>query len=160
MMSAAREGGASAQYLIGTFYETGTNLPANDQRAAVWFKRGAQNDFPHAKYELARLYMGGRGVPKDLVEANRLMDEAAQQGFQLAQRDYVLFLFKDAPAKLRDPIRAYGWLAVVQRYNPRQYRELAYIEETLTRSLSSSDLETAKQLQSTYPALYRPWNQR
>ena len=159
-LSAARQGGASAQYLVGKYYETGQNLPANDQRAADWLKRGAESGFPHAKYELALLYIDGRGVPKDLVEANRLMESAAQQGYLLAQQDYAMFLYENAPFELRDPIRAYGWLGVVQRNNPAQYQRLAGINNQLAAELSSSDLEQAQQLRAVYPGLFPPWNRR
>jgi len=159
-LGAAREGGGSAQYLIGTFYEQGSVLPANADRAAAWFQRGADGGFPHAKWGLAKLYIDGRGVQKDLVKANQLLDEAAQQGFLVAQRDYVLFLYRGAPIELRDPIRAYGWLAVVKRYYPQAYSDLAFIEEAIKGSLNASQLEEAELLRSSYPPLYPPWNQR
>ena len=159
-LSAARQGGASAQYLVGKFYESGQNLPANDQRAADWLKRGAESGFPHAKYELALLHMDGRGVPRDYGEANKLMESAAQQGYLLAQRDYVMFLYQDAPFELRDPVRAYAWLAVVQRNNPVQYQRFAAINDQLAGELSESDLAEAETLRAVYPDLYRPWNRR
>lgn len=158
--SAARQGGASAQYLIGKYYENGQFLPVDDDRAADWLARGAEQGFPHAEYELALLHIEGRGVPKDLEEANRLMESAAQQGYLLAQRDYVMFLYENAPFALRDPIRAYAWLGVVQNNNPAQYQNFLAINNQLAGELSPSDLEQAETLRSVYPGLYRPWNRR
>jgi len=161
VMSAARQGGASAQFVIGTYYNTGTNLlPANADRAAAWFKRGADTDFPHAKYGLARLYVEGRGVPQDPVEVNRLLEEAAKQGYLPAQRDYAKFLYDEAPPEIRDPIRAYGWLAAVRAYNIREYQELAPIRAILRRGLTGTEFAEAEALEAAYPGLYPPWNRR
>jgi len=161
VLSAARQGGASAQWLIGTYYESGTNsLPDNLNRAAEWYRRGAETNFPHAKHGLALLYVDGRGVPKDLEEANRLLQESAEQGFLTAQRDYALFLYRDFPEEYRDPIRAYAWLGVVKSYDTDLYSDISYITNELRRDLSASDLEEAEKLRAVYPGLYPPWNRR
>ena len=160
LMSAARQGGASSQYLIGKYYVNGTNLPLDADRGAQWLKRGAKTNFPHAKYELALLHIEGRGVPKDPVEANRLLASASQQGYIPAQRFYSLFLYRAGPEELRDPVRAYGWLSALRKNSAEEYQGVAFLTRQIEGELSESDLEQARVLSATYPGLYPPWNQR
>lgn len=160
MLGAARQGGASAQYLVGVYYETGRNLPVDLQRAAYWYRRGADGDFPHAKYRLAILHTSGRGATLDILEVDKLLDDAARQGHQPAQRDYALFLYRDAPAELRDPVRAYAWLAVVGTYDKDRYRPLAGLRTQIARSMNTLQFDEAERLSGEYVALYPPWNER
>ena len=50
-----------------------------------WLRLRAAEGSARAQYELAVRYRDGIGVPKDLMEAKRLLEQSAQQGFEKAQ---------------------------------------------------------------------------
>jgi len=49
-----------------------------------WLRLRAAEGSARAQYELAVRYRDGNGVPKDLVEAKRLLEQSAQQGLEKA----------------------------------------------------------------------------
>lgn len=79
---------ATAQYWIGKLYLTGGGgLEQNAVEAALWFEDAASSGLDEAQYELGRLYVQGRGVPRDLSRALVWLEEAAAQGMRSAERD-------------------------------------------------------------------------
>jgi uncharacterized protein len=82
----SEQGDAEAQYLLGSFYLVGTNVPRDYQEAYNWLHRAADQGQPMAQFLLASMYASGRGVPRDLVHAHMWLNLAAAQGLELAQK--------------------------------------------------------------------------
>lgn len=74
---AAAEGQVGAQFLLGNRYELGHGVEQNYAAAAEWYRRAAEHVLPvttgtgvnEARYHLALLYLEGRGVPQDYIQA-------------------------------------------------------------------------------------------
>ncbi len=78
----ARKGYAAAQWSLGVMnYRFGT--PSQEGRknaveALVWYRRAAEQGHPDSQASLAMAYADGIGVPRDLVEAYKWLDLAAE----------------------------------------------------------------------------------
>jgi Caspase domain/Sel1 repeat len=87
----AADGDKQAQTYVGQIYEKGLGRPADFVKAAEWYKKAADQDFPPAQTALAMLYERGivNGKAEPLV-ALALYRKAAQLNEALAfQRDVV-----------------------------------------------------------------------
>ena len=83
---AARQGHASAQYVLASLYQHGEGVEANEAEAAKWFKAAAAQGVAAAQLLLADCYLRGRGVPEDYVLAYVWFNHAAAQGLDLASK--------------------------------------------------------------------------
>jgi tRNA A-37 threonylcarbamoyl transferase component Bud32 len=66
--------------LAGIYEAGGSGVPPNYELAAQWFRKAAAHNSSSATYSLAQMYEQGRGVPRDLKEARRLYQRAADMG--------------------------------------------------------------------------------
>ncbi|HTV79563.1 MAG TPA: tetratricopeptide repeat protein [Steroidobacteraceae bacterium] len=109
LRSQAEHGNPQAQNDLAGLYSHGTGgvLPDAAQ-AASWYRKAADQQFGLASYNLAILYLQGRGVPKDEQQFFGWLQKSAQQGFALAQlalaREYLSG--RHAP---KDPEQALVW---------------------------------------------------
>ena len=73
--------------------------------ASDWYRKAADQGNPDAQTNLARLYLRGRGVFKDVAKAAELAQKAADQGDPNA---YVVLagMYQSGEGKPRDPARA------------------------------------------------------
>jgi TPR repeat protein len=86
---AAEDGQAGAQFLLGNRYEKGHGVEQNYATAAEWFRKAAQHTLPiqtgtgvnEGRYHLALLYIEGRGVPQDYVQAYFLLRLIGQEEY-------------------------------------------------------------------------------
>ena len=84
-------GFARAQYYLASAYKNGTGVKANDQKAAIWFRKAAEQGDPDARYELGLCYYRGFGVRKDMVLAYAWFNLAVAKGHKeaLEMRDKI-----------------------------------------------------------------------
>ena len=75
---AAKLGLAMAQYNMGV-------TTTNPRQSIAWYLAAAKQGYGHASSNLGDLYARGRGVRKDLDEAERWYETAIQQGWTAAQ---------------------------------------------------------------------------
>ena len=66
-------------------YYKGYGVAKNEQEAAVWYRRVADQGHAKAQFNLGRMYYLGEGVAKDRQEAVVWFRRAADQGFALAK---------------------------------------------------------------------------
>jgi TPR repeat protein len=85
-------GFAPAQVMMGYFYETGSQVPADPSAAADWYKKAAKQDDRLGAWLLGRMYYTGNGVPRDLDAAETWLKRAANQGDPYGE--YLLGLVK------------------------------------------------------------------
>lgn len=107
----SRAGSAAAQYKLGYLFEYGKGVEANDEMAAYWYSKSAEQNYVDAAYRLAVLYDNGWGVPLDDKKAFELFTTAAKTGHELSQHDLAFMYFEGAGTQ-RDLISAYKWLKV------------------------------------------------
>lgn len=73
-LRAAEGGSMSAQFQVGSFYESGLlGAPRNQFEAAKWYGKAAEQGHSASAYRLGEMYFDGRGVPKDEAKAIKLM---------------------------------------------------------------------------------------
>lgn len=66
---AAESGYAQAQFELGTDYEGGQGVPADNAQAVVWLTKAADQGFGIAQDFLGEMYHDGKGVAKDDITA-------------------------------------------------------------------------------------------
>jgi hypothetical protein len=81
---AAEGGDPEAQNEIGFFYQTGTGVQVDLNRAFHWYQLSAASGFVLAKVNLGVMYAWGTGVAKDELLGAQLFREAAAKGCGVA----------------------------------------------------------------------------
>jgi len=87
----AEQGGAEAQYTVGTMYATGKGTQLDYIEAQKWFRLAAAQDHPRALWSMGLLYDNGWGVERNRVEAFRWYRLAAEKGEPQAQTNVGAF---------------------------------------------------------------------
>ena len=73
------------QLKLGAMYATGNGVPQDDQEAAKWYRKAAEQGHAGAQFLLGTMYVTGKGVPQDDREAAKWYGNAAEQGLAEAQ---------------------------------------------------------------------------
>jgi len=104
--SAAQQGNARAQTIVGMMYNEGQGIAQDYTEAVGWYRLAAHQGQPDAQYNLALKYDKGEGVAQDYQEAVRWYRLAAKQG--LAQAQYNLGVsYAKGQGVLQDHTRAH-----------------------------------------------------
>jgi hypothetical protein len=101
LTSVAQRGSAEAMFYLGNvnrqgrtvFQRPALSLPVSEPEALIWYARAAELGHRAAQEQLARMLMGGQGVPAAQREASgRYWRLAAQNGSERAQRQLASLL--------------------------------------------------------------------
>lgn len=77
----AESGDVRAQKYLMNLYQCGDGpIEANDEQAAYWTQKAAENGDAEAIAQLGRMYYYGQGVERNLRKGLDLMEEAAEKG--------------------------------------------------------------------------------
>jgi len=77
----AEQGDAKAQAQLASMYLLGRNgIEKDEQQAATWFTKSAEQNFVEAEVILATLYDRGMGVAQNVETATQWYEKAAKQG--------------------------------------------------------------------------------
>lgn len=77
---------ASAQYLVGKRYLSGTTTDKNVQMAVKWFKLAAKQNHKKAQYQLGKMYLyGEKEVSPNFLYAFKYLSKAAENNYLEAQ---------------------------------------------------------------------------
>ena len=82
-----KQADTAAQYHFGLDYEVGRCVPQDYVKAAYWYRKAAENNYPEAQNSLATLYESGLGVPQDFAQAVNLDHKVAESGMYAAFLD-------------------------------------------------------------------------
>jgi TPR repeat protein len=119
----AERGDKRAQTILGFVYLYGRGTPRDINRAASWFAKAAEQNYPPAQHALARLYLGATDAgKKERAEGVRLMRAAAEAKHPLAQVELGLMHERGQFVK-RDSKRAVAWFqrAAAQKFAPGEF---------------------------------------
>lgn len=98
----------------------------------------ARNNDREAQYTLAQLYLKGQGgIPYDVEEAIKLLEQAAKTGHQMAAFDLGL-LYLDGTRVRKDRTRALYWFtrsAEMGQVDAQYFLGLAYRKSDISQSL-------------------------
>ena len=99
----AENGSAGAQFALGNAYFNGTGTAADRERAVMWYKRAADQNYPPAMFNLAYCCANGTGTSVDKERACELYRKAAKNGDLDAANNLALFYFNGdgVPQNLR-----------------------------------------------------------
>jgi len=83
---AAELGSAIGENSIGAAYYNGEGgLEKDAEQALVWWRRAASHGSPKAEYVLGQAYLNGSLVPRSPMAAFRLVQQAADAGYEKAE---------------------------------------------------------------------------
>jgi len=80
----AERGDVYSQFRLGQIYYEGKGVGRNDQEAAAWFLKAAQQNHSEAQFVLATMYEKGAGIGRSEEEAFNWYLQAATQGHERA----------------------------------------------------------------------------
>ena len=63
LIKKAEGGDAEAQFILGTAYGEGRDVPQDFSEAAKWYRKAAEQGHARAQFNLASAYANGEGVP-------------------------------------------------------------------------------------------------
>jgi exopolysaccharide production negative regulator len=107
---------ANAFVTLGLYYQEGIpgTLKADSNHAREMFQFAASYFAdPEAQYHLARLYLAGKGAPKDAMTAARWLQLSAEKGDHRAQAVLGGMLFKGDQVS-RQAARGLAWLIIAK----------------------------------------------
>lgn len=100
----AENGGPNMQYGLGMLYAIGNpalGIQRDENRAAVWYQRAAEQGHAEAQFALGLLHEDGRGVPHDAQAALAWYRKAAEQGHPIAKEKVLAATTVVAPAQIQ-----------------------------------------------------------
>lgn len=109
---------ASAFVAVGVYMLNGiakTSVEADPERAMRLFQFAATNfGSAHAQYNLARMFLDGQGVEKDIRQAARWLSLAAEKNHYQAQAVLGQLLFNGGDGIARQRARGLMWLSLAR----------------------------------------------
>jgi len=97
LRESATNGDPSAQYEIGQRYASGSSgLPQDDDQAAYWLTRSAEQGLAPAQYRLGTMFEKGVGVPENPTKARGWYERAGAQGNVKAMHNLAVMLAEGA----------------------------------------------------------------
>lgn len=103
-------GGAPEDQLeLGLLYHEGRGVAQNDEQAAFWYRKAAEQGHPRGQTLFAWCCLFGRGVPKDMAASADWYRKAADQGVAEA-RIMLARAYRSGQGVARDPELAVTWL--------------------------------------------------
>ena len=100
---------AATQNLIGDAFYYGSGVPQDYEKAAVWYRKAAEQGNADAQNSLGVCYAKGSGVPQDDFEAVRWYRKAAEQGNANAQNN-MGYRYSEGLGVPKDDVEAVRWL--------------------------------------------------
>jgi TPR repeat protein len=98
------------QFEIARRYQLGkSGTEENQEEAAKWFRKAAEQGHARAQTNLGMSYYYGRGVPRDETESLRWLRKAAEQNHPKAQFELGV-AYRDGKGVPQDKVRAMMWM--------------------------------------------------
>ncbi len=149
--SAADQGSAEGQYLVGAACLNGDVMPQDDVEASKWFRLAADQGHIEAIFSLGLLYERGMGLLQNNIEAEKWYLQAAKQGHAGAQ-SRLGTLYSKGPKLIRRPIEAYAWLSVATANGNKVSADL---RDEVARKLEADEFTKAQKLAAEYFEKYK-----
>ena len=105
----ARDGDRDAQYALGVIFDRGLNGTKNENLAADYYRKAAEQGHPKAEFKLASMYTTGRGVDqKSDEQAFGWYLKAAEAGDVDAEYS-VAAIYQNGKGAEQSNEKAFGW---------------------------------------------------
>jgi len=122
LIEEARWGESEAQYAVAMMYAAGEGVELDQEEAAGWFEKAAEEGHPHAMFKIAERYETGNGVKRDSEVAIRWYRKAAETGYGKAD-DKAYY----------DKVRQANYDSMKERYRQEQQEEDRKYEDQVRR---------------------------
>jgi TPR repeat protein len=137
-------------------YEQGRGVTQDDEKAAFWFRKAAEQGDAEAQYTLGYMYANGDGVPRDYQQSLFWFRNAAEQGdvaaqFKVAQLNLGPAYTPDNTVT-QDFIEAYKWFSIASVDGDQHAKEGL---ETTEPYLTASAIEEAVRRANEWVASYQ-----
>ena len=86
---------------MGDFYRDGRGVEQDDEVAADWYAKAAEQGEAHGQIELGFIYGTGYGRPKDLVLSHMWSSLAAAQGNEEAKTNKAAAAIRMVPGQIK-----------------------------------------------------------
>ena len=130
------------QLKLGAMYATGNGVPQNDQEAAKWYRKAAEQGHAGAQFLLGTMYVTGKGVPQDYREAAKWTRKAAEQG--LAEAQYGLgYMYVKGEGVPQDFLQAHAWMNLAAGQG---YKRAAEHRDRVATRMTPAQVFEAQQL--------------
>jgi len=106
--TAADQGNAIAQGLMGDMYDDGLGVTQDHGQALSWYRKAADQGYAHAQNNLGVMYERGNGTPQDYGQAMIWYRKAADQSDANAQSN-VGRMYRDGLGVAQDYAQAVMW---------------------------------------------------
>jgi len=128
MMLLAKDGDPEAQYKIGSLYRQGELVVQDENEAAKWYLKAAEQGHPGAQDSLGDLYSSGPNLPASRFEkAARWYYIAALQGNSNAASALGRMFYNEMGVygTEKNLIKAYAWYSQVTQWKEPRVNEIA-----------------------------------
>ncbi len=150
---AAKEGSAEAQMRMGFIYENGYGLPQDGNAALKWYTEAMhKGHYMPALMSVARIYLQGKIVPRDVLKSSALYQACANTGISLCQYELGM-LYKTGTGVSQDLGQAYMWLALAAQGLPpgsQQQRDAVVQRIAVANAMKENDLTQARASVNTW----------
>jgi serine/threonine-protein kinase len=114
---AADGGDRDAQFAVAFLYDSGKGVDRDEEKAAAWYQKAAEQGHPLAQLNLGDMYAyGGGGLQQSLEQAFNWYRKAAEQGNADAQNN-VGIAYVAASGTARDDFAAVVWFEKAAKQN-------------------------------------------
>ena len=134
------------QLALAYKYYLGEKVAANHGRAAMLFRKAADNGSAEAQFALGCMFQNGQGVAQNYLDAAKWYLKSAQAGN--ANGQYLIGLsLKEGSGVPKDPIESYKWihLAAQQRLDKKHIEARDQLALLLTPSMVAEGKRRADQ---------------
>jgi TPR repeat protein len=139
----ATNGDVAAQRTLGMLLEEGSRDWHPDyEKAAMWFRKAANEGDARAQWWLSTLYMDGIDVIQDSAEARRWLQKAAEQSQEFAWWDLGK-MYREGTGVPKDLVQAHKWLNLTAGAG---YPVAAEQRDTLAKTMSTEQILEAQRL--------------
>lgn len=147
----AEKSDREAQYKLGVCYAHGEGVAKDLMQAVLWYRKAADQGLALAQYNLGLCYARGEGVTMDLVQAAMWYSKAAGQGVAYAQYN-LANLYHKGEGVAKDEIEAYAYWNLAGITDEDARKNLAILENKMTREEVASGQKRTKELQKEITA--------
>lgn len=110
LLRIAEANDAASQVALGWKYREGDEVDQSDERAVVWYRRAAAQQYPGGLDSLGWMYQEGRGVAEDDLVANSFYRESAALGHRQAMWNLGRQLEAGFGCAEADPVEGIAWI--------------------------------------------------
>ena len=112
LIEEARWGESEAQYAVAMMYAAGQGVEMDQEEAAKWFEKAAEEGHPHAMFKIGERYETGNGISRDSEKAIKWYRRAAETGYA-----------KGDDKAYYDQVRQAEFASMKERYRQEQQEE-------------------------------------